>query len=309
MRLKKGCGISRLKGVMIALLMLCVSTAYCQELNCKVEINADQVEVTSRQAVEALQTAVYDYMNSTSFTDVKFEPEERIDCRLFFAIKSCDGENFTADLQVQSSRPVFDSTYTTQLINLKDNDLKFVFRQGGELKFSETTVESQLNAVLDFYAYLILAMDSDSFSKRGGDEYFASADRIVQMGQSMGEKGWRQYESPTSRGAILAAWMNPATAPLRDLNYRYHREGLDVMAADTKNGQEAITNGIKEILPDVYNTNPMSVGLTMWRDAKLDETVSICANDGVADRKKIAEMLKDIFPADIETINRIENKR
>lgn len=307
MKLTVGCH-RRLKGMLIALAVFCVPTAYSQELNCKVEINADQVEGTSRQAVEALQTAVHDYMNTTSFTDVKYKPEERIDCRLFFAVKSCDGENFTTDLQVQSSRPVFDSAYTTQLLNQKENDLNFVFREGSELTLSETMVGSQLNAVLDFYAYLILAMDSDSFSKRGGDDYFARADRIVQMGQSMGEKGWRQYESPASRGAILAAWMNPATASLRDLNYRYHREGLDVMASDRDNGLRAIASGLKEILPDVYDTNPMSVGLTMWRDAKLDETVSICAYDGLADRKKIAEMLKDIFPADIETINRIENR-
>ncbi|MBD5197719.1 MAG: DUF4835 family protein [Bacteroidales bacterium] len=288
---------------------LFVPEAYCQELNCKVEINTDQLEGASRQTVEALQTAVYDYMNTTSFTDASYRPEERIDCRLFFAVKSCDGENISTDLQIQSSRPVYDSSYTTQMINHKENDLKFVFRQGSEFVLTETAVHSQLNAVLDFYAYLIIAIDSDSFSKRGGDEHLSRADKIVQMGQSLGENGWRQYESSASRGAILAAWMNPATAPLRDLNYRYHRNGLDVMSGDMEHGLCAITDDLKEILPEVYETSPMSVGLTMWRDAKLEEAVRICAHESVSDRKKIAEMLKDIFPADIEMINRIENRQ
>lgn len=299
-----------MRGVMLTLMswLLGCGALLAQELSCKVDVNADMIDGSSRQVVEEFRSAVFDYMNMTSFTDVRYKPEERIDCRLFFAIKSCDGENFTADLQVQSSRPVYGSTYTTQLINHKENDLRFVYRHGGELTFSQTAVVSQLTAVLDFYAYMILALDADSFSKRGGDEYLVQADRIVQAGQSMGEKGWRQYESATSRGAILAAWMNPSTSQMRDLCYIYHREGLDVMSTDIERGISSIASEAGKILQEVYDVNPMSVVLTMWRDAKLDEFVSILAHDGIAGRDKIVEGLKDIFPADIEIINRVKDR-
>lgn len=297
-----------LKGILTALSCVSGMTICGQELNCRVEINADQIDGSSRQAVESLRSSIHDYMNTTSFTDGHFQPVEKIDCRLFFALKSCTGDNFTADIQVQSSRPVYNSTYTTQLINFKESDLKFVYRIGDQLTFSQTTFDSQLTLLLDFYAYMILAMDRDSFSKRGGDECFRQLERVVQMGQGSGEKGWRQYDSPTSRGAILAAWTNPATAVLRDMSYSYHREGLDVMEADAATGRSKISAVIKDGLREVYDSNPMGVGLTMWRDAKLDEVVSMYAHDDITDKLEISMILKEIFPADTERINRIENR-
>ena len=296
------------RGIACCLAIIITVIVYGQELNCQVEINAEQVEVSSRQRVEALRTAVSDYMNTTSFTDVKFMQREKIDCRMFFAVKSCNNESYTVDLQVQSSRPVYNSAYTTQLINFKENDLSFIYRQGEPLTYSTMAIESQLTAILDFYAYLILAMDFDSFSKRGGDECFRQIERIVQMGQSTGEKGWRQYDSPTSRGAVLAALTNPATSSLRDLNYSYHRDGLDIMSENAGQGRAAITERMMTVLKEVYDANPMSVGLTMWRDAKLNEIVGIYSHESASDKKKIADMLKDIYPSDTEVINRIVNK-
>ena len=296
-----------LKGKLWLLAGLTVGTASGQELNCRVEFNVDQVEVSVRQTVESLQSIVSDYMNTTSFTDKSFSPQEKIDCRLFVAVKSCVENNFTVDLHVQSSRPVYNSTYTTQLVNFKEKDLKFTYNTGESLIFSHVSTDSQLTSVLDFYAYLILAMDFDSFSRRGGEEYFRQLDRIVQIGQSSGVKGWRQYDSPTSRGAILSAWTNPATSSLRDLNYSYHREGLDVMSANQEIGRRMISESLIKVLSDVHDVNPMSVGLTMWRDAKLDETVSIYVHDAT-EGKQMANLLKEIFPSDIETINRIEHR-
>lgn len=297
-----------LKGILVLSAGLVCVTAMSQELNCRVEFNVDRIDISSRQSVESLRETVADYMNTTSFGTESFQPHERIDCRLFFALKSCDGDNFTADLQVQSSRPVYNSTYTTQLVNFKEDDLKFVYRAGTPLTFSQMSIDSQLTSVLDFYAYLILAMDRDSFSKRGGEEYFRQLERVVHMGQSSGGSGWRQYESHNSRGAVLAAWTNPATASLRDLTYSYHREGLDVMESNPESGRRTITAALKDVLSDVYATNAMSVGLTMWRDAKLGEVVSMYAHDGIGEGKEISKMLKEMFPSDVDLINRIEDR-
>ena len=132
-----------------------------QELNCSVTLNSDQVEGTNKQVFETLQQAMNDYMNTTVFTNAQFATNEKIECRLFFTIKDYTDDTFTGDLQVQSLRPVYNSSYTSTLINFKDSKVEFTYRENEPLVFSVNNMESQLTAILNFYAYLILAVDFD----------------------------------------------------------------------------------------------------------------------------------------------------
>lgn len=176
------------------MMLFVVSGVFSQELNCNVEVNSDKISGTDKGIFTTLQTAITEYMNNTQWGNAQFLANERIECKLFFTISSFDGTTMAGDLQVQSTRPVYNSTYTTTLINFKDSNVEFTYQENEPLVFSENSMESNLTAILNFYAYMILALDFDSFSPNGGQMYYEKAENVVTMAQSSGEKGWKAFE-------------------------------------------------------------------------------------------------------------------
>lgn len=287
------------------LLLAGTQTSDAQELNCEVTVNTDQLQATNRSVFETLQEAITEYMNTTHFTNDQYAVNERIECRLFFTIAEYTDDTMKGDLQVQSSRPVYNSTYTTTLINFKDTKLEFTYREGEPLNFTVNTMESQLTAILNFYAYLIIAIDRDSFALKGGDEAFDRLKMIVQMAQSSGEIGWKAFEDKKNRSAVLDAYTSTNTSVLRNLMYEYHRTGLDEMFMSPDKGRSAITTTLDN-LQKVYNVDPMSVGLSMFKDAKLDELVNIYTKGSQTEREKVVALLSPLYPTEMKRINLIK---
>lgn len=300
--------MNMLKKTFLSLLMLLsvLIHAAAQELNCKVEINSDQVEGTNKQVFQTLEQAINDYMNTTTFTNAQFSANEKIECRMFFTIKEYNDNTFSGDLQVQSSRPVYNSSYTTTLINFKDTKIEFEYQENEPLIFSVNSMESQLTAILNFYAYLILAVDFDSFSMKGGEPYFERLKSIVQMAQSSGESGWKAFEDTKNRSAVLSSYTDAATSPIRTLTYEYHRQGLDEMALSPEKGRAKINATLSNI-QKVYEASPMSVALSMFKDAKLDELVNIYSKGTQDERTNAYGILSPIYPTEQSRLEQIKN--
>lgn len=302
-------GMTMMKTMVFVMILMSLPSQDCvaQELKCEVEINSDQVAGTNQEVFKTLQTAIREYLNTNAFTNARFSPNEKIDCKLFFTIKEINDDRITGDLQIQSSRPVYNSDYNSTLINFRDSKIEFTYRENDQLVFNRDNWESQLTAILNFYAYLILAVDFDSFSPRGGDSYFEQVNKIVQMGQSSGETGWKAFEDSKNRAAVLAAFTDPATAPMRDLFYKYHRQGLDQMSLSPDKGRENITETLLVDLKKVYQAAPMSVGLSMFKDAKLDEIVNIYSQSSNEQRTKIYDLMQSLYPTETQRTDRIKN--
>jgi len=277
-----------------------------QELNCRVEVNSDQISGTGKSAFETLQQAVNEYMNTTVFTNAQFAVNEKIDCQLFFTIKEYTDGIMKGDLQIQATRPVYNSAYTTTVFNFKDTKIDFAYQENEPLVFNRTNMESQLTAILNFYAYLILAMDFDSFSPNGGDPYWATLKEIVQQGQSSGEVGWKAFEDTKNRSAVLSAFTDPATSGMRDLNYRYHRRGLDEMSMSPDKGRASIAETLAT-LQKVHQAQPMSVALSIFKDAKFDELVNIYSKAPETQRRDAYDILQPIYPTENERLLKIKN--
>lgn len=291
--------------ISLMLLFAVASVAVAQELNCKVEINSDQVEGTYKQVFNTLEQAMNDYMNTTVFTNNQFAANEKIECRLFFTVKEYDGEKISGDLQIQSTRPVYNSSYTTTLINFKDTKIDFNYQENEPLVFTVDRMESQLTAILNFYAYLILAIDFDSFSPRGGEPYYERLKMIVQQAQSSGESGWKAFEDTKNRSAVLAAYTDQSTQSLRDLLYDYHRRGLDEMSMSPDKGRAKITESL-DVIKKVFSVAPMSVGLSMFKDAKFDELVNVYSKAPQEERTKVYNLLQEIYPTETERLEKIK---
>lgn len=278
-----------------------------QELNCRVEINTQKVEGSSKDVFKSLQEAIKEYLNTTKWTQAQYSPMERIECTFFLTINKYDDSDgrMEGDLQIQSTRPVYNTNYNSTLINFKDNKIAFNYRDGDQLNYSETTLDNNLLALLNFYAYLFLAVDSDTFSPKGGDPYYDKLQSIVQMAQNLGESGWKAFEDTKNRPAVLAALTDPSTSGFRDLLYQYHREGLDQMAVAPEKGRDAITNSL-DVLAKVFKVAPMSVGLSIFKDAKLDELVNVYSKAQPEERDKAYEILYPIFPVEQARLEKIK---
>ena len=284
---------------------LLAASAAAQELNCRVEVNSDKITGTNKSVFTTLQEAITSYMNDTKFTAAQYSPIEKIECTLFFTIKEYDGDKMTGDIQVQATRPAYNASYTTNLINFRDSKVEFTYSEGEPLTFNETNMESQLTAILNFYAYMIIAIDTDSFAPRGGEAAWDRVKTIVQQAQSSGETGWRAFEDNKNRAAVLGAYTDPSTQQLRDMVYKYHREGIDQMSVSPDKGRAAITESL-ETLKNIYNVAPMSVGLSMFRDSKLDELVNVYTKGSQEERDRVVEILSSLYPTDQDRIQKIK---
>lgn len=276
-----------------------------QELNCQVEVNADQVANANKQVFKTLEEAINEYMNTNKFSNAQFSINEKIDCRLFFTIKEYNDNTMIGELQIQSSRPVYNSSYSTTLINFKDSKIEFTYQENEPLIYSENNMESNLTAILNFYAYLILAIDFDSFSLYGGDPYYEKAQNVVQMAQSSGENGWKAFEDTKNRPSVLSAYTEPNTSGIRKLLYEYHRLGLDEMALSPDKGRAKISSTL-DYLNKIYDVAPMSVALSMFKDAKLDELVNLYTKASQTERDNAYEILSSLYPTENERTNKIK---
>ena len=267
------------KSLLILAVALGTVQAAAQELNCTVEVNSDQVS-GQRTVFETLEQAISDYMNTTVFTNAQFSPN-------------------------QSLRPVYNSSYTTTLINFKDTRIDFTYRENEPLVYSVNNMESQLTAILNYYAFLILAVDFDSFAPKGGESYYERLKQIVQMAQSSGEVGWKAFEDTKNRSAVLNGFVEPQTADIRDLLYKYHRLGLDQMATSVDRGRANVTESLDEIAK-IYSNAPMSVMISMFKDAKMDELVNIYSKAPAEERNKVYELLQPVYSAEQERLEKIK---
>ena len=290
---------------MAVLLLVSAFPSNGQELQCSVEVNTSSIEGTNKSVFETLKESITEYLNETKWTNTVFSPNEKIECRFFLTVNEYADDKIKGDLQVQVSRPVYNSTYTTTLLNFKDTKIEFDYREGDPLIFNDSSWGNNLTGILDFYAYLFLAIDFDSFSLNGGQPYFDKAASIVQMAQSSGEVGWRAFEDTKNRSAVLSSFTDSNTSAIREMNYQYHRKGLDEMVTSPDKGRAAITEAIKAI-GTVYKNAPMSVALSMFRDAKLDELVNVYSKAPQSERDEVYELLQPIYPTDMERLNKIK---
>lgn len=295
-------GIVRFGLALISALMPVALAA--QELNCTVEVNSQKIEGSSKSVFQTLQEAMTEYMNETKFSKATFGNNEKLDCRLFLTVSEYTDDRITGDLQVQLSRPVYNATYTTTLFNFKDNRISFEYREGEPLIFNETSVEDNLTAILNYYAYLFLAIDFDSFAPHGGQPFFERAESVVQAAQSMGEVGWKAFEDPKNRNGVLSSYTSSSTSAIRDLLYNYHRKGLDEMVTSPDKGRAAITESLKAI-ETIYKADPMSAALSIFRDSKMDELVNIYSKAPQTERESVYKLLQPIYPAENDRLQKI----
>jgi hypothetical protein len=197
---------------------------------------------------------------------------------------------------VQSLRPVYGSSYSTPVFKYQDNDVKFKYMAYDRLEFREDNLDNNLTAVLAFYAYLIIGLDLDTMGELGGSEFLNKAQNIANGAQSLGSTGWQSGSSTRNRFTIIDDYMSSALISVRQMMYRYHRQGFDVMYQTPDKGREAIAASL-ELLKNGYQERPLSYFPKLFTEYKQEELINIFSKGPAKERKAAVEILSGINPS------------
>jgi hypothetical protein len=223
--------MKNLTALFFALLFFGVTKA--QELNTRVQILAPNISNINKKNLEVLQNTIRDFLNNNKWTNETYLPQERIECNFVITITAWDGSaGYAAEAQIQSSRPVYGSSYYSTLLNISDKDFDFNFNDGQSLDFSEQNFIGNLNSLLAFYAYSIIGLDKDSFSKLGGTPLYLKAQNVLNLAQNAGNKGWKAFDGIRNRYWLNENLLNNTFKGLRTFIYDYHVNGLDRLQGD-----------------------------------------------------------------------------
>ena len=275
--------------ILLVTLVCAGSNAAAQELEARVTINHQQVQGTNTSVFEALEKSLTDLLNDRQWTQYQFNRNERIQCTFAINVKKYDESTgqMNASLTVQSTRPVYNSNYTSTVFSIVDNEFTFEFQSFDQLEFRPDVIDKDLTALIAYYAYIIIGMDLDTMSPEGGTEILQLAKTVCNnaQGLTLSAKGWKPFESDKNRYAIINDYLDSGMAPFRALQYKYYREGLDTMAENVDRGRTAVTEAI-EMLKTAKDNKPMSMLPQIWTEYKRDELVGIYQGKGTTKEKE-----------------------
>lgn len=293
------------RNLILFLAFLYTSVGFSQELRATVAINYEQVNNGNPQLFKNLEKQVNEFLNNTKWTENEVKETEKIECNFFINVTSYGSNNFEATLQIQASRPVFNSTLSTPILNINDKNFNFRFIEFENMIYDANSFTSNLVSVMAFYTNLIIGIDGDSYSKLGGSEYLKIASNIVTVAQSSGFKGWSQSESGNNnRNFLISDMLSTTYEPFRTAMYLYHREGLDLMADNIKAGKEGVAKAIVT-LSEIQKSRPNSLLVRTFFDTKADELVAIFSGGPKMDIGPLVENLNKISPLNSQKWNRI----
>lgn len=273
-----------MRSILVIFIFLSSITISSQELNCQVSINFDKIRGSNRQVFTTLETAVTEFVNQKKWTDKTVKAQERINCAINIIITKRDNNIFEGSIQIQSTRPVYGTSYETPILNIRDNDFNFKYNEFDQFIYNPTRFDSNLISMITFYVYVILGVDADTFALNGGDTYLKEAENVTLQAQQSGLSAWSNQVGVQNRFQIIDNLLSPSLKQFRTTMYKYHRNGFDEMAENNTKGKAAIENSLIS-LDRLYNKvigNPL---LRLFFDAKADEIVNLYS-DGPNTRSK-----------------------
>ncbi|HSO85748.1 MAG TPA: DUF4835 family protein [Draconibacterium sp.] len=294
--------------LIILSLLLFAANGSAQELRCNITVSAQRIQGANQNLFRTMQSDIYEFMNNRKWTDHVYGYDEKLRCNIMILLEEqISADEFRGSIQVQLIRPVFDSSYETTILNIKDNDFRCRYVEFQPLEFNETSNRDNLTNILAFYAYVILGFNYDTFSPEGGTPYFEKAQSIVNNSQNLPVKGWKSFESERNRYWLMENIMNKSYSSFRKCMYNYHRNGLDLMSQRVEEGRANIANSLRD-LQTVFRKRPSTYILQMFFDSKVDELINIFSKSFPDERTRVLTILNEIDPSNGSKYARISEQ-
>jgi hypothetical protein len=284
-------------------LLCCHVSMFAQEFNCKAIVMAEQIQGIDPKVFKTLELGIQDFVNNRKWTNDNFDNKEKIECVFTLVlnrqIEGVEG-GYQGKLNIQSSRPIFNTTYSSTMCNYADNDVSIKYIQFQQLEFNDNRVAgndplvSNLTAIISYYCYFILGLDYDSYALKGGSDYFAKAQNIVNNAPEQKViLGWKATENQRNRFWLIDQVLNVRFAEMRTIFYKYHRLGMDMLAIDPEEGRNTI-NTLFPILEQINLENPSSALMRFFFYAKTEEIQQFLAKTNMVEKQKIIPILAAI---------------
>ncbi|MDO5075199.1 MAG: DUF4835 family protein [Bacteroidales bacterium] len=297
--------------VTLVLLLLYLLPASAQEIEARITLNHQQVEGTSTAVFDNLKQSLTEFVNTRQWTQLQFRPKERIQVAFNFTVQKYEesSSTFETTLSVTATRPVYNSSYTTTLFATRDGNCKFRFQEFDKLEFRLENLDNELTAIIAYYCYLIIGLDLDAMSPKGGTDVLQQAQTLCGNAQSLtlSSQGWKAYADGKNRYAIINDYLDGAMEPLRLMHYKYYREGLDVMAENPERARAAITESF-ELMQKAIEAKSLSELPQLITEYKGDEIVNIYQGKATAKEKDfLVPLLSRINASKNGTWNKLRN--
>jgi len=288
------------KYFIIIFLVLIPGLVSSQELNCNVQVSAQRIQGSNRQIFETMQRDIYEFMNNMVWTNHVYSYAERIDCNILITLnEQLSADEFRGTVQIQLSRPVFNTTYKSTMLNFMDNNFQFKYVEFQPFEFDPNTYRSNLISVLAYYAYIILGVDSDSFSPIGGTEFYQVAEKIVSSAQNAPEIGWKPYDASRNRNRywLVKNMLDREYEGVRYFLYEYHIFGLDLMESKLGEARNNMVESLKS-LQEVFRRkpDPFMYFMQVIIEAKTDEMVNVFSQSFPEEKSRVIQILNEIDP-------------
>ena len=288
--------MKKISVLLIFIFLLSVSSI-AQELRCNVTVSSQRIQGANKNLFRTMQSDLYEFMNNRKWTEHVYSYDEKIKCNILIRLdEQISVDEFRGSIQVQLTRPVYNSSYETTILNIKDNDFQCKYVEFQSLEFNETSNRDNLTNIMAYYAYVILGFDYDTYSPEGGTPFYLKAQAIVNNSQNAREKGWKSFQSERNRYWLVENILNKSYSSYRSCMYSYHRQGLDIMSDRTEEGRANIANSLRDI-QKVFRRKPSTYILQMFFDAKSDELVKIFSKSFPDERNRVLAILTEVDPS------------
>ncbi|MEO2053206.1 MAG: DUF4835 family protein [Allomuricauda sp.] len=293
-----------MRNVLFVLFLLVFTALPAQELNCVVTVNSDQVGQTNQQIFRTLERSLNDFVNKNKWTNRVYRENERVNARMFITVTQYESDRFEANIQIQSTRPVFNTTYESPIFNYKDDSFNFLYQEFQPLVYNPNNFDSNLVAVISYYVYIILGLDADTFSLEGGNDFYRQAQNIVTQAQSSNYSGWSQETGTRSRFELVDNLLSNSFREYRIAMYNYHRKGLDILADNNSTGKQIVAGSLR-LFETLIKRRPNAFLIQTFFDAKSEEIQNIFSDGPKVDIVKLKETLNKVAPFYSSTWNEI----
>ncbi|WP_411030991.1 DUF4835 family protein [Spongiimicrobium sp. 3-5] len=275
-----------------------------QELNCVITVNSDQVSQTNQQVFKTLERSLNDFVNKSRWTNRTYLENERVNARMFITVTEFESSRFKANIQLQSSRPVFNTSYESPIFNYKDDQFNFEYIEFQPLVYNENVFDSNLVGVITYYVYIILGLDADTFTLEGGNDLYKKAQQIVTQAQGSSFTGWSQSTGERTRFELVDNLLSNTFREYRIAMYNYHRKGLDILADNNSTGKQVISGSMR-LFQTLIKRRPNAFLIQTFFDAKSEEIRNVFSDGPKVDIVKLKETLNNIAPFYSSTWNEI----
>lgn len=275
------------------ILSLLVLNVFAQEFQCKVIVNSEKIPGSNKQIFKTLENSLNEFVSQKKWTNNTYNAHQQIECVFTITLLEQTNNDFRGSIQIQASRPVFNSTYATPIFNYKDDQFSFKYTEFEPFFYNPNNFQSNLISVIAYYSYIILGVDADTFEEKGGDEFYYQAQNVVSLAQPTGNIGWNSNDGSKNRYLLTNELLSPTFDVLRNSIYQYHINGLDKMYADIPNSKDVIANAVIS-LEELYNQRPNSMLVRIFMDAKSDELLNIFKEGPSYDTYNLKRVLNSI---------------